>query len=371
MKHLKWALGVLLLAIVPVLAWVGVARAQHIATSVDKGQTIYSSVYSAGKNIDIQGVIYGDVFCLGQNVKINAEVHGDVICAGQDVTVDGKIDGNVRVAGQMVTLKGEISKNATVAGMTFSLDAEAKVGQDLTATGDSFNVKGSVGRDVVASGNTVILNSTIGRNVKAHGSNIELKDQTRITGDFNYSSAKDAKVDQSAQVSGKTQHDVPQKKGGGFNFPVYLLAVFGLTLFVVTLAFLFPRFLRKTSDNLLNSFPRALLVGFVASFLVPALCIGLFVSFIGIPMALIVLLTAVFAAALSGPITAYYIGRLVFSKSKNKDPLLLAVAGGFILVTSYFIPLIGIVCLIGAYWVGFGALLMSLKEHVRPLGGKA
>lgn len=371
MKQLKRVLGVLLLAIVPVLAWVGVARAQHIATTVDTSQTIYSSVYSAGKNIDIQGVIYGDVFCFGQNVKINAEVHGDVICAGQDVTIDGKIDGDVRVAGQMVTIKGEITKNATIAGMTFSLDAEAKVGQDLTATGESFNIKGSVGRDVFASGNAVVLNSSIGRNVKATGSAIELKDQARIAGDFNYSSVKDAKVDQNAQVAGKTQHDVPQKKGGGFNLTFYLLAVFGLTLFVVTLAYLFPRFLRKTSDNLVNNFPRALLVGFVASFLVPALCIGLLVSFVGIPMALIVLFTTLFAAALSGPITAYYIGRLVFSKSKNKEPMLLALAGGVILVTSYFIPFIGIVCLIGAYWVGFGALLISLKEHVRPLGGKA
>lgn len=370
MKHLKWALGVLLLAVVPVLAWVGVARAQHIATSVDEGQTIYSSVYSAGKNIDIQGVIYGDVFCAGQTITINAEVHGDVLCAGQDITVNGKVDGDIRVAGQIVTLKGEVTKNATVAAVTFSLDADAKVGQDLTATGDSFNIKGSVGRDVVASGSTVIINSSIGRNVKAQGSVVELKDQARVAGDLSYASPKDAKVDQSAQVSGKTQHDVPEKKRS-FNLTFYLIAVFGLTLFSVTLAFLFPRFLRKTSDNLLENFPRALLVGLVASFLIPAICVGLLVSFIGIPMALILLLSAIFAAALTGPITAFYIGRLIFAKSKKKDPLLIALVGGLILVTVYFIPFLGLVALVGAFWVGLGSLLISLKEHVRPLGGKS
>ncbi|HEX9153644.1 MAG TPA: polymer-forming cytoskeletal protein, partial [Candidatus Saccharimonadales bacterium] len=95
MKRFRWVIGTLLLAVVPVLAWVSVADAQRFSTNVDQGQTVDSSLFSTGKEIEINGTINGDIFCAGQNIKINATVHGDVICAGQDVTIDGKIDGDV------------------------------------------------------------------------------------------------------------------------------------------------------------------------------------------------------------------------------------------------------------------------------------
>ena len=318
MKKFKWALGMLLLALVPVLAWVGVARAQHFGATVDENQTIHSSVYSAGKEINIRGTIYGDVFCAGQKITVDATVYGDVICAGMDVTVSGKVEGDVRVAGQLVTLSGAIGKSATVAAMNFSLDADAKVGQDLTANGTELNIKGSVGRDVVASGNNVTVNGPVARNVKATG-NLQLKDRALVSGGLYYTSDRAAKIDGKAAVKGKTEHTVPKNNDKGYSFnPVfYLFVVASLTLIGLALAFLFPRFLQKTTDELAASAPKALATGLIGGLLAIAVPIGLLISLAGIPLGLLILLGALVAAILSGPITAYWIGRMVFRKKQN------------------------------------------------------
>lgn len=367
MKHLKWAVGVLLLAIVPVFAWVSVAHAQRFSNSIDKDQTVDSSVYSGGKNIDINGTINGDVFCAGQTITVDATVNGDVICAGQDVTINGKVTGDVRVAGQTVSMNAKVSGSATVAAMSFSLDADAAVGRDLTVTGDSMNIKGNVLRDVVASGNALTFNNTIGRNLKADGTNIKLKDGAKVGGNFTYTSNKQADVAKNADVKGKTEQSRPKAGSNDtffkkFNLGFYLFMLCGFLLVGLALAWLFPRFLQKNSSYIKNSFAKTLIVGLVASFLIPMLAIGLIVSLVGIPLTFFLLIAWLFGAALSGPVAGYFVGRLVF-RDQPKNPVLIMLVGGAILVTAYFFPLAGILVLMLAYWLGLGALLLSLQEY--------
>lgn len=370
MKHLKWVGGVLLLAIVPVLAWANIASAQKFSNTVDEGQTVNSSIYSAGKNIDINGTINGDVFCAGQTVTIDATVHGDVICAGQDVTVSGKVDGNIRLAGQTVSVNANVARSATVAAMTFSLDADAKIGQDLTATGDTLNIKGFVGRDVVASGSSTTLNGIVGRNVKSEGNKLRLKDHAAIGGDLNYTSYNKVDRDKGSKVEGKVAQTKPNKsdnRGGIFNkysLGFYLFILFGLGLITLALAFFFPQFLRRSSNHIKNDFTKTLIVGLAASFLVPMISIGLVLTVVGIPLVFFILLAWLFGALLSGPIAAYYVGQMVLRGRNN--PLAIAALGTLILVTAYYLPIAGVLVLMLAYWLGFGALLLSIKPHVRP-----
>lgn len=363
MKKMKWVLGTLLLAIVPVLAWVGVAQAQHFATTIEDDQTVYSSVYSAGKDINIKGTVYGDVFCTGQQITISATVYGDVICAGLDVTISGKVEGDVRLAGQLVTVSGEVGKNATIAAVSFSLDAAAKVGQDLTANGENLNIKGSTGRDLVTNGNSLALNGAVGRNLRAANSNIDLKEGARVGGNFHYVAQRDAKLAQGAQIVGQTNHEMPRKEGG-FNITTYLYAVVSLTLVASVLALLFPRFIRRNNEQLKAAIPKTMLTGVVGMFMLFALCIGLLVSLVGIPLALVVLLAGVIGAVLSGPIVAHFIGTLVLRKKEDVSPILAMMVGAPILITLYHLPLIGFVVLLLAFWLGFGAVIQTIRPYV-------
>jgi cytoskeletal protein CcmA (bactofilin family) len=346
---------------------VGIAQAQRFSNSVDEGQTVNSSLYSAGRDINIKGTINGDVFCAGQTVRIDATVHGDVICAGRDVTIGGKVDGDIRVAGQFVTVKGNVTGSATVAAMNFSLDAGRMVGRDLTATGDTLNIKGSVGRDVLANGNNVTLNGLVGRNARTEGSKIRLKEGARIAGNLTYTSSNNVQLASGAVVKGKTDHIKQEHKRTGprFSLGLYLFLLLGLLLICLSIAYFFPQFLRKTSDQIKNSFFRAFLTGLIASFLVPMLSFGLIVTIIGIPLVFFLLMGWLFASLLTLPIAAYYVGRLIF-KDQNKSPLLIVLVGGVLLITTYFFWLVGVFFVMLSYWTGLGALLLALKGHARP-----
>ncbi|MET1033538.1 MAG: hypothetical protein ABWX94_03490, partial [Candidatus Saccharimonadales bacterium] len=228
------------------------------------------------------------------------------------------------------------------------------------------NIKGSTGRDLVTNGSTLALNGAVGRNLRAANTNVELKDGARVGGNFHYVSQRDAKLAQGAQVIGKTNHETPRKEGG-FNVMTYLFAVVSMTLIASVLALLFPRFMRRNSEQIEASAPKALLAGVIGMFMVFALCIGLLISLVGIPLGLVILLAGVVGAVLSGPIVAYYIGTLVLRKKENVNPVLAVMIGGPILITLYYLPIIGFVALLLAFWLGFGALL----QVIRPYMGKS
>lgn len=362
MKHSKKVIGVLLLVAVPMLAWAGIGHAQRFSSSVDKGEVVQSSLYSSGKNVTVKGEIFGDVFCAGQKIHVDATVHGDVLCAGMDITIAGKVDGDIRAAGQTVSVSAEVGKNASLAGSDVSLDADATIGQDLSAAGSKVNIKGSVGRDVAANGSTVILNGMVGRNVRASGSTINLKDGANVAGDLTYTSNQKAQFANGSAVAGKTQQTAPdQRKGYRFDLRFYLFVVVGMILLLMALASLFPRFLQRSSEQIKKSFFKSLAVGALGTLALAALMAVLLFTVVGIPMGIALLLGFLFGAALSAPISAYYVGRLVFNDKAN--PVVIAATGAFILGTTYFLPWLGFLFVIVAYGVGFGALLLELKAH--------
>jgi len=204
----------------------------------------------------------------------------------------------------------------------------------------------------------------VGRNVKAASSDIQLKENARVAGGLYYTSNRDAKMDQKSEVKGETAHTTPPKEKSRFNVMFYLFLVVSLTLVGLVLAFFFPRFMQKTSDQVVANAPKAMLTGLIGGLLVIALPIGLLVSLAGIPLAIAVLLGGLIGAILSGPITAYWVGRLVLRKRESVNPVLVALIGGPILITLYHIPFVGLLVLLLAYWIGFGALLLSLKPFV-------
>lgn len=366
MKKITWIIGLALLAIVPVMAWTSVANAQRFASNVEEGQKVHSSLYSSGKTIDIRGEIFGDVFCAGQTVNIDAIVHGDILCAGVDVSISGKVDGDIRVGGQVVSIDADIAQSATIAGMTLSLDADAKVGQDLTATGDNLTVKGSVGRDIVISGNAIALNGSVGRNVSVKSERVNVRNKAAIAGNITYTAVNKPVLADDAKLQGEMRHIAPRKHegGNGFDFRTYLFVLFSLVIIGLLLALLFPQFLVRTSGRIRKSIWKVLLTGAIASALIPLMGLVLGISVVGIPLAIFLLVGGAFGVALSGPIAGYYAGRLIF-RDGNQHPALIAAVGGAVVVTTYFIPVVGFVFLILAFWLGFGALLLDLQDHIQ------
>jgi cytoskeletal protein CcmA (bactofilin family) len=370
MKHLKVIVLALLFGATPVVAWAGLAHAQTFSANTDEHRTVNSTLYSAGHTVDVRGTVNGDVFCAGETVTVNATVHGDVICAGQDITIKGHVDGDVRVAGQTVHIGAQVQRNLTLFAQTFTLDSDAKVGQDALVNGGTSDVQGSVGRDMILNSSDGTVMNTVGRNLRFSGDDLHIRSGATVHGDVQYTSTHDADISSLAHISGSTHHTVPDqsRRHGhrgmvvGFSLGFYLIALMLLGVTALVLVLLFPKPLHEVSGVIARSMGKTLLTGFLAGLAVPIAFFVLLFSLVGIPLAVILLLAWFLVLLLSGPVAAYYLGSMVLAKSKNS--ILMMMLGTFLLVTLYFVPVIGMLAMLVASWLGSGAILLMLKRRL-------
>lgn len=374
MKHLKTLIG---LAVVSVgLLISGSAASAHVFRSSDnesiaQQEPIRHSLFTAGKTVDISTEVYGDVFCAGQTVTISSKVHGDVICAGQTVNITGQIDGDVRLAGQTVNVSGQIKGNASIAGQTFSLDSRAVIDGDLTTGASTATLNGKIGRDVAIGGENVTVAGQVGRNVQASLTKLYLAPNAQIAGSVEYSSRNDLDRANGAQVGGPITRTEPvqqkdnNKRGAafGFNLGWFFFWLISLSVMALLFALLFPRLLLLTTSNSVSGIWKPLLVGFVAGIVVPIVAILVAITGIGLPIALMIMLGWLLILMASGPVFAFYLGRLLF---KDKRSVWLTTLGGSALLTVlYFIPILGGLVFMLSIGIGSGALLLELKRYIQ------
>ncbi len=361
------------------LLWAGAASAQTFRSgnsiTIGKGEVIDSSLWSTGQSLDLAGDVNGDVYCAGQTVVISGTVKGDVLCAAQTVTVSGTVEGDLRAMAQTVTVTGKIQGSTSMAGQSIHIQADAVIGQDASFAGNDISLNGQVGRDMAVAANSTHVNGQVGRNIKATVENLSLGNRAKVAGAIDYTSRNDAQRAQSAEITGAvTRHDPPEEDrpsanygqmfGLSFTAAVYLFV--SLLLMALALVLLFPAVFDQAALRAIQSPWKTLLIGFLATLIAPVVIAVLLVSLIGAPLGLLLALLWVLVAALSGPFFAYFLGRLLWRGQTNI--ILLMLGGTSILLISYFIPFVGIITALAAYWMGSGIFLReTMRRTPRPV----
>lgn len=376
MKRSK-LVGALLLFLLPIFVWVGVAHGQSFrsgdTTTVGANEVVDSSLYAAGNTVDIAGEVRGDVFCAGQNITVSGKVAGDVICAGQTVRVSGTVEGDVRVAGQTVAIGGEVMGNVSAAGQTVTLEGSARVAGDVSIGSTNAVVNGRVGRDLSAGGSTVAITNKVGRNVKASTDNLTLASGADVGGELSYTSRNDASVAGDAKVAGATTRYQPKQKESNnsygrvfaFGFGFTVLVMLSLLILSLALVLLFPSAITDTVALGLANPLRTALIGLAAGIVTPIVIVALMISVVGIPLGLLLLLTWLLLLMLSGPLFSYSVGKLAWRSQRNAIAIM--AVGVLIVMIAYLIPFIGALTFFAMMWMGTGMAIRQLFNRVpRP-----
>jgi cytoskeletal protein CcmA (bactofilin family) len=364
----RLSLALFLLLLGSGLAWTSIAHAQSFVSQTAASQVVNSSLYSYGRNIDIEGTINGDVYCAGQNVTVDATVHGDVLCAGQTVTINGHVDGSVRVVAQDFIDGATVGRSFSVAAHTAVIAKNATVGSDVSFVGQTFSVNGHVGRDIAVRASTMNINGTVGRNVTYNGSRLAIWSKAHIIGALTYTSLQKAFIAKTAVVHGAVSKTVPTVKAqsarvalaswaGSFLYFFAAMLFFGLILVL-----LIPQTIRVVSDEPAEHLGKTLLNGLGFNILEPIILVVLLATVIGIPLAVVAILLFLTLGVCSVPITAYYVGTLVMSRSGNA--ILTMTVGMFIVVLLLLVPFIDIFAAIGCYFIGSGAVILALRKYL-------
>lgn len=360
------AIGILLA--VPLFGWVGIAQAQGFRTgdnlTVGSGETVDSSLYLAGRTIDIAGTVNGDVFCAGQNVTISGTVSGDVICAGQSVRITGNVEGDIRVAGQNVTVGSVVGGSLSALGQTLNTEASSRVGGDAGVAGQDVALNGAVGRDLAIASENATVNSQVGRNVRGEVTYLTLGDSANIGGDVQYTSKNTLSRSSGAEVAGQVSRTEPteaakQQDGGSDEFWFAVWFFVSMLLIALAVALLMPRTLWKASEETRRRLGRTLLVGLIAAIVVPILIFTLMFTVVGIPLAIVLFMAWAVVAVLAFAFAAFLLGSYLL-RSRSENAALTMLAGAALLLLVYMVPVLGWIVGLIALWWGLGMVLIQL-----------
>lgn len=385
MKKVFLIIPCLIILMLPLSVW---AYQTKTGTSVyvNKDETVAGNLYAAGMNITVDGKVNGDVICAGQTININGEVAGDVICAGQVININGKIGGSVRSAGNAVMINNSVARNVMAFGASVILGDKAEIGWDVLTAGAVVDIKGKINGDLTGAGANYFINAEIKKNVKLilDAQSQKAKNKTdqelvtitkdaKIGGDFIYTAASDAKIEDGAKITGKTERLEPKLKASKktvamtsvWSGIVCLFSSIVVGLILITIG---KRQLKDTFEIMNKKIWPTLGWGLVVAFIGPIVLILLMITIIGIPLALIIGALWLIALYISKIITGLLIGQwllIKFWKSKKESMIWALVIGIVIVCLISPIPVIGwLFAFIITLW-GLGGIwqyLLSLKK---------
>lgn len=339
---------------------------------VKVGETVDGAFYGAGNTVSLAGTIKGDVYCAGQNIVISGVVEGDVYCAGQNVTISGEVKGDVRVAGQNVILDGTIAGSATTFGQTVTLSDDSTVGRDLNGAAQNLTLNGTVGRDVVAAGSGATINGSIGRNVSGEYEQLTVGEGAAVAGSLQYTSRNNAGV-APGTVTGQVKRHVPEsreqynKSDTGSLIGMAAFLVFSMLIISMVLVLVAPRLVNTIATNGGARVWLSLLVGFFALGAVPLLSLFIAFTVVGIPLAVLIMTSWFVVLMLSGPVFAFYLGKLIMS-GRSTSPILIMFIGSVVLLLSYLVPVLNLLVAFAVLTVGTGMIILeATRRYPKPV----
>lgn len=360
----------------------------NIATPLDE------NAYLAAGNINISAAIDGDLLCAGGNITISETIHDDAMIAGGDIAITGAILGDLRVGGGNVRITNRVGGDLIVASGNVTIGEAAIIEGDLILTGGDVvfagrvegNIKATSGNlifDGIAEGNAELKCGQIELNGELQGdavlvaNKIDLGLNPALHGQVRYwtrggemdfgSTLKDGAelvYDSSLAHNFNNNYD-----GGGsrfFSAGFWVWSVLSASLIMLLLYLLFKRFLHKVGRNIMDETLNKSLLGVVYFIGVPVLVIALFITVIGIPAGLFVMILYIFTLIFAKALTAV-VGAFVLNHYLNQEwtgPIILLVAIGLYIGLALLgaIPFIGNLLVAIAAFVAFGAVIWHFRR---------
>jgi cytoskeletal protein CcmA (bactofilin family) len=301
----------------------------------------------------------GDLIFAGRRTLLRGTVGGDYLVAAGEQEIGGRVRGSVRAVGGEVHVRGVVDRNATVAGGNVSLDSAGVIEKNAYFAGGSVQITGTVRGGLAAAGGNVTINGVVGGDVQVAGEELHIGPRTQIAGNLRYKvPPKNVRIDSAARISG-TVTALPVESEWGVKRWLWLL---GLLLVGVVVVALFPQFSAEAAEILSRRPIMAALIGLGWLFLSLVAIAVLWFTVIGIPLAVLTMISYLVLLFLADIPVAVWVGRRLLSIRQGGRPRGVVVnylVGGLVLLIVMLIPVIGQAVLMIAAWLGIGMILLQ------------
>lgn len=297
------------------------------------------------------------------SISSRAPIAGDFRAAGGSINVEEPIDGDLVAFG-------------------FSVYDTGRAGGSVFITAADISMKNGAAGPVTVYGNNVSLAGNFSDNVTAVvGGHLTLAPGTVIHGKLSYEAPEPATIPASATIEGGIRYtnasylpSASTSRALAFvSIGVFLLVrILGALILAGLLAGLFPRLAEAVTERAYTQSPRSILLtmllGFAAFVATPALFILLALTFVGIGLALLLLLLYALLAILALIYAGILLGGLFARRFLGREAVLWhdGVLGVFALSLIALVPIVGPLIVLFLATFSAGALLMIFFHFAFP-----
>ncbi|MGE4489706.1 MAG: polymer-forming cytoskeletal protein, partial [Kiritimatiellales bacterium] len=326
-------------------------------------ETLRDETCVYAQNITISGTAQDDLFAAGGVLDLRGTFDGDVWGAGEQVIAAGTFGDHVRLAGRTLQVAGTVHGSLTAAGTTIKVDDTAVIDGSLLAFGENVILEGEIKGNAKITGQQVTLGGKIDGDVSVTAQDIVVLPGTQLNGNLNYISPKELVFPPTVQHSGSLNRipvppapAVNPNLAGHFGFAVAALLT-GLALVSI-----FPRYTTNAVQLLRRSRGFCSLTGLAALILLPIIIFVLAITFIALPLGIVLMLFYLILIYLGKIVAGLWLGTLILRRrelTRRNVGGTLALGLLIIYALMAFTSISLVVNLLFTIF-GFGALLLAL-----------
>ena len=336
----------------------------------------------AAPRVAIPGRIGGDVMILADQADIGGEVGDDARVMASRFHQDGAVGGELAVAARQVDIDGQIGDDLYVAADDVRLGGNARVGQDARIFGQDVLIKGRIDRNLDVSGETVALAAEIGGDVRIHARNIVFGPGVKIEGKLTWSSPNEPEVPEDTVIRGGVEGAVDRtwRREGMWSWAspfrnassaamfaseaagrlMVALSAFAIGLILVLLT---PHYSDRVFATVRERWAVSFGWGFLLLVLTPFVALLLMLTFIGIPLGFLLLLSIPLLCLCGYAAGAAGLGSIVL-RGHTVGQRLIALAAGLAALTALaFVPFVGWLFGTIAVMLGLGAMAVAARPR--------
>ncbi len=304
------------------------------------------SVFSFSESENIFGK-----FAIGENIVVNDGDEGDLVVAGREVLIDRNSSKRVIIAGEIITIKSR-SKELYLAGRHVTIDG--LVEGNLNIMAKNLYINASVGGDVrmVVQNAIVSEGAVINGDIEVDG-NLLVSKGAVVKGDIYYN-------DEMPVIEGRVMGELVKKTEKNYTYerhftflPFKLFSVFYLFILTYIIFKLKKELGKERLDRYLNNKSLILFKGFAALVLTPVAAILLFITILGFPVGILLILFYMILLFLATPVANLIIATKYFDEI-NFFKLLLS---SLVIIILISLPFIGWLIKLFLILLGLGSIV--------------
>ncbi|MBP7018448.1 hypothetical protein KBB17_03015 [Candidatus Saccharibacteria bacterium] len=350
---------------------------------VRQDEVINDDLFVAAESVTIEGIVNGDVYAVGNRVTIRGTVNGDVIVGASLVEVSGVVRDDLRVGASTVTVNSsaKIGDSFSAAGSDISVSADSIIGGGVQVAGSSVDMNGSVGRGILAGTSSLRINGPVKGNIQADSEKLNFGDKADIKGSVNYTSTREAVIDEGAVLASKPEMKKRETaKATDTVMATITSKSIGFAMTFVTGAVIIlvaKKHVKQIAQTIGTEMGKTLGLGLVVMLAgVPAFIL-IAMTFIGIPLALIMLTLWIIALIIGKIFTAVAVGSMLLKRNNSSKTDYLPNAYGALAIglalyyLATLVPFIGFFVAMAATAMGLGGLAIQLQSSRQTVNPKA